>query len=124
MGKLFLRGCLIVLFLLVGVLQAREREKSGNVNQDTLSQSTLTIEQLYPDPFTSKLVLSYSLDKSDQVTIEIHDLKRRLDTLFKGYKDPGNHKIEWNNNRIKSGVYYCHFRVGSNHAVHPIVIMK
>lgn len=127
MWKSVLQGCLIVLLLMVAPLQAQAFENGNNVaveNPDSCQQSAPLIQQLYPNPFTSKLVLNYTIRQAEEITIELYDHDRRLDTLYQGYRDPGNYTVEWKNNNIESGVYYCHFHIGSQFAIHPIAIMK
>ncbi len=56
-----------------------------------------------PNPFVRETVLSYSLDASTHVQVEVFDIAgRRVATLFQGAQDAGDHHVEWNG-RVRGG---------------------
>ncbi len=69
-----------------------------------------------PNPFARETVLSYSLDASKQVQVEVFDIAgRRVATLFRGAQDQGDHHLEWNG-RVRGGeaavgIYFVRFAV-------------
>jgi len=66
----------------------------------------------YPNPFNPSTVIKYSVDKKEQVRLEIFDLLgRKLRTLVNEIMLPGNYEIGWNGkdfsgSDVSSGVYF------------------
>jgi hypothetical protein len=68
--------------------------------------------QNYPNPFNASTIINYSLPQPADIRIEIFDiLGRRVETLFSGPQQAGEHTVSWSPGDISSGVYY--YRIGS-----------
>jgi hypothetical protein len=66
----------------------------------------------YPNPFNAATTISYSLPQAADIRIEIFDiLGRRVETLFSGPQQAGEHAVSWKPGNISSGIYY--YRIGS-----------
>ena len=53
-----------------------------------------------PNPFSNETTISYSLTKSDQVTLSIYDITRRLVTVLENnYKIPGTYHLIFQNTK-------------------------
>ncbi|NIS38391.1 T9SS type A sorting domain-containing protein [Candidatus Saccharibacteria bacterium] len=65
----------------------------------------------YPNPFNESTVIKYSIPSSDQVTVNIYDLKARLvKRLFNGEQTAGEHFVNWDGKNssgktVASGLY-------------------
>lgn len=77
-----------------------------------MNLSNFSLPQNYPNPFNASTTISYSLPQPADVRIEIFDiLGRRVETLFSGPQQAGEHTFNWRPGDISSGVYY--YRIGS-----------
>lgn len=78
---------------------------------------------VYPNPINSQSILQYTLNQTEELSIEVYDiLGRKIKQLDSGKKDSGNHSLPLNNVVSSSGVYVLAIRV-DNLSV-PIKIIK
>lgn len=81
-----------------------------NVGIENISSSLpgdFKLYQNYPNPFNPTTKVKFDLKKKSEVKILIYDQSgERVETLFEGNKNAGDHSIEWNANNYSSGVYY------------------
>jgi hypothetical protein len=70
------------------------------------------LAQNYPNPFNPSTTISYSLEKSGQITIKIFNiLGREIETLFNDYQSAGIHSnLYIANSSLPSGVYFYQLR--------------
>ncbi|MFC2086338.1 T9SS type A sorting domain-containing protein [Bacteroidota bacterium] len=70
--------------------------------------------QNYPNPFNSSTRISYTIAKSDFVTLKINDmLGRELATLVNEKQKPGTYEIEFDARELTGGFYFYTFKAGS-----------
>ncbi|UCE64936.1 MAG: T9SS type A sorting domain-containing protein [Candidatus Zixiibacteriota bacterium] len=85
---------------------------TGIEEVSTLNLGGFSLPQNYPNPFNASTTISYSLPQAADIRIEIYDiLGRKLETLFSGPQEAGEHTANWNPGNISSGVYY--YRIAS-----------
>ncbi len=92
---------------------------------------TVGIQSIYPNPFNPSATISYYLDKSSDVSIEIYNVKGRLiDEIKMGTKTAGQrHKIVWdgkdrNNKYASSGIYFFKLKAGNHLETTKALLMK
>lgn len=79
---------------------------TSNEEQSRLIPDEIELEQNYPNPFNPTTEISYSLNESSHVSLEIYDLNGRyISTLVNGIKSAGSHQATWNADGQSSGVY-------------------
>lgn len=79
----------------------------------------------YPNPFSSATTLSFSLAKTDYVTIMISDiLGKNLANLFSGTLEAGEHSFEWNARGLAPGVYQCSVRTAGGDENHSLLLLS
>ncbi|MDZ7743684.1 MAG: T9SS type A sorting domain-containing protein [Bacteroidota bacterium] len=86
------------------------------------SQEELPINKLetyaFPNPFDNKTQISFTLNKQENVSINVYSLKVRLvNRLFEGELPAGLQEIEWNGkdalgNEVKNGLYFVKVKTG------------
>jgi hypothetical protein len=87
-------------------------------------QKDISID-IYPNPTNEKVILSYNLSKSTDVTLEIYDiLGRKVETLIDEYLSPGSYAVTWNASHSASGIYFCRLRVGEYTTTRRMTILK
>ncbi len=75
--------------------------------------------QNYPNPFNMNTKITFTIDKSDLVTIKIFDITGRLvKNLYRQICTPGTYHVEWNGvndwgNAVATGIYFCELSIKS-----------
>ena len=93
-----------------------------------VSQSTL--EENIPNPFNPSTKIRYSLSQAENVRIEIFNIRGQLvRTLVSGFKDQGNHTVEWNGvddqgQIVGSGVYFYRLTTDSVSEIRKMLLLK
>ena len=66
----------------------------------------LNLEQNYPNPFNPMTTIYFSLEQSESVILEIHDLTgRKVKQVFSGYLESGTHNMILDASNLPSGTY-------------------
>ncbi|MBN2092988.1 T9SS type A sorting domain-containing protein [candidate division KSB1 bacterium] len=64
------------------------------------------LEQNYPNPFNPGTIIEFALPKSAFITLKVYNLLgEEIITLVAENRSAGIHKINWDANRLASGVY-------------------
>jgi hypothetical protein len=80
---------------------------------------------LYPNPFNARLTISYSIEKKEDVAINIYNLLgEHIEELYNPHQDMGSHKIRWNASAYSTGVYILSVTVGDHRKVQKVVLLK
>jgi PKD repeat protein len=81
--------------------------------------------QNYPNPFNPSTTLVFNLAREGHARLEIYDATGRLvDTLVDGQYGPGQHQIQWQPERLASGVYFARFSTGGNSATRRMALVR
>jgi hypothetical protein len=79
----------------------------------------------YPNPFNARTTISFSLDQTGPLTLEIYDLLgRKVATLIDGPMLAGEHQVVWNADQCSSGIYYCRLNSGSSTMSSRLTLVK
>ena len=69
--------------------------------------------QNYPNPFNAITVISYSIHKSDFVTLKIYNLLgKEIRTVVGEFQEANTYSINFDASNLSSGVYLCRLQVG------------
>ncbi len=106
----------------------------GENNGEGESGSTLPkhfeLQQNYPNPFNPTTVISYSLPRSAEVSIEIYNiLGQRVRTFSQGLQNAGTHSVTWNarddhGKEVASGVYFYKITAGDFSTSKKMLLLK
>jgi PKD repeat protein len=79
--------------------------------------------KLYPNPANDRINLNFSLIQSEKVSITITDISGRVvDIILESqYLSSGNRTIEYNLNKLNSGIYFANTIIGSEISVHKFI---
>ena len=81
--------------------------------------------EAYPNPFNPTTNISYTLEKSGWILLNVIDLNGRIvDRLVNSYQSMGEHHIQWNADRFSSGIYVVSLASGEKRAAKKVVLMK
>ncbi|MBU1065049.1 T9SS type A sorting domain-containing protein, partial [bacterium] len=61
----------------------------------------------YPNPFNPTATITYFLPKQADILLQVIDINgRQIQSLYKGTRDSGAHRIHWNASYCPSGIYF------------------
>jgi hypothetical protein len=72
----------------------------------------------YPNPFNTSATISFTLEESDHINIQMFDVNGKLvDVIYEGYLPEGNHKMKWDGYDFEKGMYIirCNTSTGVFH---------
>ena len=76
-------------------------------NQSTNVASSFILYQNYPNPFNPKTTIEYDLKAGSNVMLKVTDINgREVRTLVNSRQHPGRYKVDFNAERLPSGVYF------------------
>jgi glucuronoarabinoxylan endo-1,4-beta-xylanase len=99
-----------------------------SVSQHDNQPKDFTLEQNYPNPFSSSTVISYKLDTASDALITIYDiLGREVRKISTGSKPSGVHQVVWdglNNSgeRVSAGIYFYRLQEGGKTQVRKMIL--
>jgi C1A family cysteine protease len=85
---------------------------------------------MYPNPFSERATISYSIPTPRRVKITVHDVQGRLvRTVVDGHQAPGTHDAYWDGRDDRgadtaSGFYYVRFESNGEVRTSPIVLLR
>lgn len=103
-----------------------------NVKEKTASvtPTSFALYQNYPNPFNSTTCISYSLDKSGSVILDIYNIKgRKIRKLVDEAKNTDAHSIVWDGlddqgQTLAGGVYFYRLKSGSAMLTRKMLLLK
>ncbi len=87
--------------------------------------SQFVLKQNYPNPFNPETVIEFSLPKNSFVSIKVYDaVGNEVSELFRGEKEAGNYKVNFNGQNLSSGIYYVKMNAGTFSNTIKMVLMR
>ncbi|MFO7524444.1 MAG: T9SS type A sorting domain-containing protein [Ignavibacteriaceae bacterium] len=81
--------------------------------------------QSYPNPFNPSTTISWQSPVGNHQTIKVFDvLGKEIATLVDEYKPAGGYEVEFDANRLASGVYFYQLRIGDYVSVKKMILIK
>jgi hypothetical protein len=76
------------------------------VHEEVQRVTGFALSQNYPNPFNPSTRISYSIGRSDMVSLKVYDLLgKAVATLVNSRKEPGNYVVTWDASAFPSGMY-------------------
>lgn len=98
--------------------------------EDGNTANSTKITQVSPNPITNNALISFSLEKSSDVKMEVVDmLGNKVAEIVNAYYNAGTFQIEWNGRNLNgqvlpSAAYQIRMTAGKEFTVFPIAIVK
>ncbi len=93
--------------------------------QERIIPSYFILKQNYPNPFNPTTTINYSVPKAGLVTIKVYDaLGREIETLVNEEKLSGNYKVEFNGNKLSSGIYFYRMQARNFVETKKLILLK
>lgn len=100
----------------------------GNVTsiQDhTVFPTTFALHQNYPNPFNPSTKIRFTLPRNEFVSLRIFNLMgQEISTLLSESMSAGAHEIQWNANKLPSGVYFYRLQAGTFTETKKLVLLR
>jgi len=95
------------------------------ISETIINDDGFILYNAYPNPFNPTTTISYDLPKSQNITLEIYDIKGRLvETLYNGYKEEGHWDVTWNAGDQSSGIYIYRLQAGDQLISRKMLLIK
>ncbi len=81
----------------------------AKIDNSKMSQEirNLHLYQNYPNPFNPNTIIKYYISHTSKIEINLYNtLGQKINTLFKGIKNTGEHTLKLTSNNLASGIYY------------------
>ncbi|MCB2205911.1 T9SS type A sorting domain-containing protein [bacterium] len=84
-----------------------------------------TLEQNYPNPFNPTTTITYSITRSENVTVKLYDaLGNEVGTLINRYQTPGTYQVTLDAADLGSGTYFYRMTAGSFSQIRKMTLVK
>lgn len=98
---------------------------AGIVKENNSTTPNFTLLQNYPNPFNPVTTINYSVSKSSLVTITIYNiLGKKVATLVNELKNTGNYSVEFNTDKLASGIYLYKMQAGNFMATKKMILLR
>jgi flagellar hook assembly protein FlgD len=116
----------------VGRCGDRSNDIANTTAVKTLSTNNIGKNLLtnYPNPFSNKTTISFSLPQTTKVSIKIFDMQGELiKILAEAQMQAGAHEILWNakdkkGNAVNAGIYFLKLEAGNYSQTKKLVVVK
>jgi len=89
------------------------------------SPNGFMLQQNYPNPFNPTTTIKYEIPKANFVTIKVFNiLGKEVASLVNENKKAGDYNVEFNANKLSSGVYFYRIKAGSFVETKKLILMK
>ncbi|MFC2102949.1 alpha/beta hydrolase-fold protein [Bacteroidota bacterium] len=93
--------------------------------QDISSPEEFYLAQNFPNPFNPTTTIVYGLRERMIVELKVYDvLGREIEAIVNGEQEAGYYEIEFNANRLASGIYFYRLQAGSFIETKKMVLMR
>lgn len=83
------------------------------------------LAQNYPNPLNPTTTINYSISQGSFVTIKVYDvLGREVATIVNENKPVGNYNVEFNANKLASGIYFYRLQSGLFSETKKFMLLK
>ena len=101
-------------------------DKATSIDEKTDNlPSSVNLLQNFPNPFNTSTIISYDLETTAYVTINIFNmLGQRIETLVDETQSAGTYKVIWSADNNASGTYFYTIQAGNYNASRMMTLIK
>ena len=83
------------------------------------------ISQNYPNPFNPTTSIKYTVPSNEYVTLKVYDiLGNEVATLVNERKESGNYTVNFDGDKLSSGLYIYKLQAGKFSQVRKMMLLK
>ncbi len=87
--------------------------------------TSLKMMQNYPNPFNPTTTIMFSLPNADHVLLQVYNITGQVvATLIDGYLGAGYHNVDFNAQKLSSGIYFYRITTTKNTIVKSMLLLK
>jgi hypothetical protein len=101
------------------------------IEDDTYAQpADIRLAQNYPNPFNPETTISFSIEKDDEVKLEIYNIRgQRIKRLLHETMKTGEHSVVWDGkddkgHSVSSGVYFYRLTTNTKQEQRKMLLLK
>ncbi len=95
------------------------------VEENENKPASFTLNQNYPNPFNSQTVITFTLDKAQQIKLEVYNvLGQKVATLADDYLSSGLHIKSFMADNLSTGVYYLQLSSSNQISIKKMIYLK
>ncbi|MHB8581512.1 MAG: LamG-like jellyroll fold domain-containing protein, partial [Ignavibacteriaceae bacterium] len=107
------------------ILNLYNLNTTGIASKSNLIPKENELMQNYPNPFNPSTVISFQLNKSSNISLNIYNiLGQKVEVLAGGFFTAGSHSITWNAGTFASGVYYYELKTNAQRFIKKMLLIK
>ena len=96
-----------------------------NVQDQNFVPSEFKLEQNYPNPFNPVTTINFSLPERSMVTLKVYNIVGEdVAILINEEREAGIHSVNFDANRLSSGVYFYKIQAGSYTSTKKMLLIK
>jgi len=98
-------------------------------DEDGITANSVSCQN-YPNPFNQSTKITFDLDKNEQLTVIIYDIKGNvIKNLAEGFYNSGSHELNWDGmdntgNQVHSGTYFYTIHSENQNDTKKMIIIK
>ena len=107
------------------ILNLYNLNTTGIASNSNLIPQENELMQNYPNPFNPSTVISFQLNKSSNISLNVYNmLGQKVEVLAGGFFTAGSHSITWNAGTFASGVYYYELKTNAQRFIKKMILIK
>ena len=93
--------------------------------RDLSQPSAYSISDAYPNTFNPVTSFEYTIPEDGMVQVAIYDISGRMvSELVNGYQSAGTYPVEWDAQKLSSGVYMVNMTAGDYSTIQKVMLIK
>ena len=95
------------------------------LGDNSIMKLSETGPQIFPNPFSGEINVSFTLDEENYIKIEIFNLTcKKVAVLNESVLEEGDHKLTFSGHHLSAGVYFCRLQAGDRIMMKKIIKMR
>jgi len=87
----------------------------SNITENRKNFSIFLLHQNFPNPFSLSTIISYSIEKSSYVKLNVYDLNGQLlESLVNEFQLPKTYKVYFDGNKLPAGIYHYKLQINND----------
>jgi hypothetical protein len=98
---------------------------TGVDSDEPNAPSSFALSQNYPNPFNARTNIEFELLEDSRVEISVYDITgAKVATLVNGDVEAGAHSVNWDADKVASGVYFYSLKANGEESARKMTLLK